>query len=65
MSPERVGVLNSAMAFVSHLPRATKPDIHNAHATRVANVMEGIVYPSIELLYWMLRGSLPCFENEN
>ncbi|KAF2441513.1 hypothetical protein P171DRAFT_434189 [Karstenula rhodostoma CBS 690.94] len=55
MSPERVGVLNSAMAFVSHLLRATKPDIHNAHATRVANVMEGIVYPSIELLYWMLR----------
>jgi hypothetical protein len=59
MSTERLVVLNSAMSFVNHLLRATKPDTHNTHAARVANVMEGITYPSIELLYWMLRGSIP------
>lgn len=65
MSPERLEVLNSAMSFVNRLLRATKADVYNAHTARVANVMEGIMHPSIELLYWMLRGScLPASQVE-
>ena len=60
MSAERLGVLNSAMSFVNHLLRATKPDSCNTNA-RVSDVMDGITYPTVELLYWMLRGSVPLF----
>lgn len=56
MSAERLDVLNSAIFFVNHLSQATKPAGPGGRSTRVVDVLEGITYPSNELLYWMLRG---------
>lgn len=59
MPADRLAVLNSAMSFVNHLSRVQKPsDTSFARGTRVLDVLEDITYPSIELLYWMLRGMM-------
>jgi hypothetical protein len=61
MPADRRAVLNAAMAFVSQLSQAPKPsDAPTTPNTRVSDVLEGIRYPSTEMLYWMLRGK-PCF----
>lgn len=60
MPADRLAVLNSAMSFVNHLSRAPKPsDTSFPSSTRVLNVLDGIMHPSIELLFWMLRGKIP------
>lgn len=57
MSTERLEVLNAAMSFVNRLLQSAKPDAPASRTThRVVDVLDGITYPSIELLYWMLRG---------
>jgi hypothetical protein len=59
MPADRLAVLNSAMSFVNHLSRTHKSaDTSFAFNTRVLDVLEGIRYPSIELLFWMLRGKI-------
>ncbi|KAH7351489.1 hypothetical protein BKA66DRAFT_475925 [Pyrenochaeta sp. MPI-SDFR-AT-0127] len=55
MSTERLEVLNAAMSFVNHLLRATKPDNSSDCVVQVVDVLDGITYPSVELLYWMIR----------
>ncbi|KAH7068205.1 hypothetical protein BKA63DRAFT_494865 [Paraphoma chrysanthemicola] len=56
MPADRLAVLKSAMSFVNHLSQAAKPtESLFASSTRVLDVLEGISYPSIELLFWMLR----------
>ncbi|KAH6621870.1 hypothetical protein C7974DRAFT_212393 [Boeremia exigua] len=56
MPADRLAVLNSAMSFVSHLSQSTKQvDLAGVRSTRVANILEDIAVPTIELLYWMLR----------
>lgn len=64
MPADRLAVLNSAMSFVNHLSQAPKPaDASLAFNTRVLDVLEDISYPSIELLFWMLRGEMPLSTN--
>ncbi|KAF2821137.1 hypothetical protein CC86DRAFT_411439 [Ophiobolus disseminans] len=44
------------MSFVTHLSQTTKHEIVvGTRSTRVANILEDISAPSVELLYWMLR----------
>lgn len=58
MPADRLAVLNAAMSFVNHLSQVTKPsDVSDTRSTRVIDVLEDITYPSMELLYWMLRGT--------
>ena len=57
MCADRSAVLNSAMSFVTHLSQTMKREnTIDSRNTRVANILEDISVPSIELLYWMLRG---------
>lgn len=59
MSADRLAVLTAAMSIMNQLPLVSKPSqTLNAQSTRVLNVLEGISYPSIELLFWMLRGRM-------
>jgi len=57
MPPDRLAVLNSAMSFVTHLSQTTKHEnTVAARDTQVLGIPEVISAPSVELLYWMLRG---------
>ena len=57
MPADRLAVLNSAMSFVTHLSQTVKHEsLAGARNTRVADILEGISMPSVEILYWMLRG---------
>ena len=59
MPAERLAVLKEAMSFVNHLSQVNKPwGSSNPPTTRVLDVLEDISYPSIEVLYWMVRGRL-------
>ncbi|CAG5186277.1 uncharacterized protein ALTATR162_LOCUS11540 [Alternaria atra] len=56
MPAERLAVLKEAMSFVNHLSQVNKPwGSSNPPTTRVLDVLEDISYPSIEVLYWMVR----------
>ncbi|PSN61594.1 hypothetical protein BS50DRAFT_561642 [Corynespora cassiicola Philippines] len=56
MTPDKLAVLNSAMAFVNHLSHFTRPSTGSRPlASRVVDSMEEIIFPSTELLYWMIR----------
>ncbi|KAH7130826.1 hypothetical protein B0J11DRAFT_524178 [Dendryphion nanum] len=56
MPADRLAVLNSAMTFVNHLSQVTRPqNALGASNARVTDILEDIIYPSVELLYWMLR----------
>lgn len=45
------------MSFVSHLSQTANHEaVVGVRSTRVSNIMEDINIPTIELLYWMLRG---------
>ncbi|KAJ4984959.1 C6 transcription factor [Stagonosporopsis vannaccii] len=56
MPADRLAVLSSAMSFVSHLSQTTKhEDRLGIRSTRVTNILEDINFPTVELLYWMLR----------
>jgi hypothetical protein len=62
LEADRLAVLNSAMSFVNRLSQAERPvTTLNSQSSRVVDILEGITYPSIELLYWMLRGSMRFF----
>lgn len=57
MPADRLAVLNSAMSFVTHLGQSVNNESLTATRTpRVVNILEDIDAPSVELLYWMLRG---------
>ena len=57
MPAERLCVLKDAMWFVDHLSQVTKSwDSTSVPNARVVDVLEDISYPSIEVLYWMVRG---------
>ena len=57
MPADRLAVLKDAMSFVDHLSHVTKPwDASCMPSTRVIDVLEDIAFPSIETLYWMVRG---------
>jgi hypothetical protein len=59
MPADRLAVLNSAMSFVTHLSQNTKhEDVVGGRNSRVVNILEDIDFPSVELLYWMLRGTI-------
>lgn len=61
MPADRLAVLNSAMSFVTHLGQTTRHgNAIGVQSIRVANILEDISAPSVELLYWMLRG-MTCF----
>lgn len=55
-------VLQSALELISRLSQDARP-IDNARLCLVGRTasMQGSHYPSIELLYWMLRGTLLSF----
>ncbi|KAJ8113730.1 hypothetical protein OPT61_g4206 [Boeremia exigua] len=53
---DRLAVLNSAMSFVTHLGQTTRhEDSIASRRTHVANILDDISAPSVELLFWMLR----------
>jgi hypothetical protein len=57
MPADRLSVLKDAMSFVDHISQVTKSwDASSAPSTRVLDVLQDISYPSIEVLYWMVRG---------
>lgn len=57
LSADRLAVLNSAMSFVTHLSQTTKLEqAVGSRGARVTNLLEDISFPSVEMLYWMLRG---------
>lgn len=59
MPADRLAVLNSTMSFVTHLSQTMKHEnAVGARNTRVASILEDISAPSVELLYWMLRGKV-------
>lgn len=67
MPADRLCVLKDAMSFVDHLSQVTKSwDTASVPNARVVDVLEDISYPSIEVLYWMVRGKcvvspkMPC-----
>lgn len=63
MPADRLAVLNSAMSFVSHLSQTTKHEDRLAtRSTRVSDILEDIKVPTVELLYWMLRGKLAALD---
>ncbi|KAF2794071.1 hypothetical protein K505DRAFT_242965, partial [Melanomma pulvis-pyrius CBS 109.77] len=56
MEASRLAVLNSAMSFVNHLSHITKPSAPViSQGSSDGDRLDGITYPSIELLYWILR----------
>lgn len=58
LEADRLAVLNSAMSFVNRLSQSEKPAATlSSQRSRVVDILEGITYPSVELLYWMLRGN--------
>lgn len=58
MPADRLAVLNSAMSFVTHLSQTTAHgSTSGVRTSRVVNILEGIGTPSVDLLYWMLRGA--------
>lgn len=57
MEAGRLAVLNSAMSFVNHLSHITKPSAPViSQGSCDGDILDGITYPSMELLYWILRG---------
>ncbi|KAF2009391.1 hypothetical protein BU24DRAFT_497039 [Aaosphaeria arxii CBS 175.79] len=56
MPADRLAILNNAMSFVNQLSQAPRhEDVLPTRGTRVADILDDIRYPPIELLYWMLR----------
>jgi hypothetical protein len=65
MEADRLAVLSSAMSFVSHISHNSKPTPPIlSRGSGDGDILDGITYPSMEVLYWILRGTFllakPC-----
>jgi hypothetical protein len=58
MEADRIAVLSSAMSFIRHISHTSKPIAPLLmRESGDGDILDGITYPSMELLYWILRGT--------